>query len=212
MAEIADLQLLQAKQVLGKLGDMADQQLPEFDGAGIDKLLNFLPAGTAPELPVCLRDIDPAPSCLPDYDGIDPSLIDVRIPEIDISQLEQYEMQLEARLVEVERQIRNDTASLAERLGGVDLQVLEDYEPPPLDLATSEQQEHAARTEEFEADTAVSLNSLDSLEVATDVDAPAGRGQPGAGVGVDADTDLSWFSFKNFASEDFPYEQARSSE
>ena len=105
VAETAELQLLQAKEVLSKLGDMADQELPEFDGDGIDKLLNFLPEGTAPELPVCLQDVEPAPSCLPDYDGIDLSLSDVSIPEIDISQLEQYEMQLEARLAEVERQV-----------------------------------------------------------------------------------------------------------
>ena len=104
VAETAELQLLQAKEVLSKLGDMADQELPEFDGSGIDKLLNFLPEGTAPELPVCLQDVEPAPSCLPDYD-VDLSLSDVSIPEIDISQLEQYEMQLEARLAEVERQV-----------------------------------------------------------------------------------------------------------
>ena len=89
----------------------------------------------------------------------------------------------------------------------MNLQVLEDYDPPPLDLATTEQQDHAQKTTEFEADTAVSLNSLDQLEVETDVDARAGRGQSGAAVGVGVDTDLSWFSFKDFASEEFPYEQ-----
>ena len=107
-------------------------------------------------------------------------------------------------------QIRNDTASLAERLGQVNLQVLDDYDPPSLDLATTEQEDHDKKTTEFEADTAVSLNSLDQVEVETDVDAQLGRGQSGAPVGVGVDTDLSWFSFKDFASEDFPYEQVLS--
>lgn len=95
---------------------MADQELPEFNGNGIDKLLNFLPAGTAPELPVCLQDVEPAPSCLPDYNGINPSLIDVSIPEIDISQLEQYEMQLEARLAEVERQVSRNLSEVGKKI------------------------------------------------------------------------------------------------
>ena len=181
MAAAAERQLAEAQQILaqveGFVGDNANL-FAELDGVGIGKLL---PSGAAV----------PSLDFHYDYDAIAGTLDAIEVPELDTSALEQYRTELEAQIQQAVDGVNVDTAALADSLGDVELELLEDHDPPSVD-ASAEERAHAERTAELEADVAVSLNSLDRIEVEEEAYAPSLSSSNWSAPSGSAEFDLSW--------------------
>ena len=194
VAEQAEQQLTDAAAAVERVNDWVNNEdfFNEFAGDGIFEKLDI----PTPDLGAGWS-----------LDGIEDNLPDLTLPEIDTAALDAHVDAFEANLDAATQGVQDSTAQLVRDVGAVELEILDDYEPPPIDAA-AEQRQHDDATDEFKRDAAVNLNALDKTTVGVDADyVPDLSDANWTAPAVRSDLDLSWFTFKDFVDQDLPVDE-----
>ena len=194
VAEQAEQQLTDAAAAVEQVNDWVNNEdfFNEFAGDGIFEKLDI----PTPDL-----------SAGWSLDGVEDNLPDLTLPEIDTTALDQHVDDFQANLDQATQGVQDSTSQLVQDVTDVELEILDDYDPPPID-ARAEQQEHDEATDEFKRDSAVNLNALDKTQVDDDVDyTPELSDTNWTAPSVRKDFDLSWFTFKDFVEQEFPVDE-----
>ena len=173
----------------------------------------------------CFDTMFPAVDLSTNRFTLSPGTIDLTIPPITVPQSDSFAAiagqtsaavdALEAKIAEARANANLDTTHLRAKLGDLDVNALEDYNPPRVDGKTDEQlaaetrDEHARESAQFEQDTAVSLDAIDQAEAA---------GRNGTGYSPIFASNISasrlikdaqntnWFSYKLLDDAGFAFE------